>query len=372
VPLRLALLLLLACETAASPTDAGGATPVDGGAPAIDAHVADAFVDPETDAGPPLAACSDAEGRTICDDEGTRCGVVFDDGSGCDATCRAMGRRCVQSYENVEGECALDDDRPALGCAETGHGSDYCVCDVAPPGDAGVADTRDAGTMDVDAGPSSCPAGPLHVYLVGDSTVASGTGWGDALSDSLRDDVAVHNHGRGGRSSKSYWDEGAFDAVRDALAPGDLVFVQFGHNDAKPDAARNTDPGSPPDHDGTYRAHLELYLEATRAVGATPVLVTSVSRMVFRDDGSLARTHGDYPDAMRATARANDVALLDLEEESYETFSALGEEETLALYSANDGADLTHFPPDKAWRVAAMVADLVASETSLSCLSRDP
>jgi hypothetical protein len=63
----------------------------------------------------------------LCEAEFDRCTAVFDDGVGCAAVCSAAGMRCVESFENIDGECAADRTRPALGC-EDGHESDFCVC----------------------------------------------------------------------------------------------------------------------------------------------------------------------------------------------------------------------------------------------------
>ena len=63
----------------------------------------------------------------LCDAAQNRCTAVFEDGGGCDAVCAAAGLRCVESFEDIDGECAPDRERPALGCAD-GHRSDFCVC----------------------------------------------------------------------------------------------------------------------------------------------------------------------------------------------------------------------------------------------------
>lgn len=209
---------------------------------------------------------------------------------------------------------------------------------------------------------------PTTVWLVGDSTVASGSGWGDSLQPLLHVQATVVNRARSGRSSKSFYEEdnNAWsehpDAVMRHIQSGDYVLVQFGHNDEKDDPERHTEPGSPPDYDDTFRAYLELYISETLSAGAKPILITPVSRMTFDSSGVHQRTHGAYPAAMTQTAAANGIALLDLELVSHEHFDTIGEEQTLLLFS--DGTDRTHFPPDKAWRVAEMVATLLSDSDS--------
>ncbi|WP_372882523.1 GDSL-type esterase/lipase family protein, partial [Psychromonas sp.] len=204
------------------------------------------------------------------------------------------------------------------------------------------------------------------VYLVGDSTVDSDSGWGDSLIDYLSSGSVVVNEAAGGRSSKSFYEEGLFDIVRANLEEGDYVLIQFGHNDSKSDSKLYTTPGSSPDYEGTYRDYLELYVDETRTTGGIPIIVTSVNRMDFDSEYSLNMTLGEYPAAARKAALDFGAVMLDLEKESAEIFNSLGEEETLSLYS--DGSSKTHFPSDKSFRVAKMVADLIGeSSSSLRC-----
>ncbi|KAI0770387.1 SGNH hydrolase [Fomes fomentarius] len=75
------------------------------------------------------------------------------------------------------------------------------------------------------------------VYLAGDSTMArngggAGTGtdgWGQYLGASL--DIEVVNNAIGGRSARSFTNEGRFQSIIDAVQPGDFVVIEFGHND---------------------------------------------------------------------------------------------------------------------------------------------
>jgi lysophospholipase L1-like esterase len=75
-------------------------------------------------------------------------------------------------------------------------------------------------------------------HIVGDSTVRSGGikpglwGWGERIQpffDTNR--INVVNHAIGGRSARTYFTEGRWQKVADAIKPGDFVIIQFGHND---------------------------------------------------------------------------------------------------------------------------------------------
>ena len=94
------------------------------------------------------------------------------------------------------------------------------------------------------------------VWLVGDSTVRNGRGdgannqmgWGDELAPYLDlNKVNLVNRAIGGRSSKTYITEGHWDEVSAMIKPGDIVLIQFGHNDGgrpdDPSRARASLPG---------------------------------------------------------------------------------------------------------------------------------
>jgi lysophospholipase L1-like esterase len=75
-------------------------------------------------------------------------------------------------------------------------------------------------------------------HIVGDSTVKSGGtgaglwGWGERIAPFFdTNKINVVNHAIGGRSARTYFTEGRWQKVADAIKPGDFVIVQFGHND---------------------------------------------------------------------------------------------------------------------------------------------
>ena len=56
---------------------------------------------------------------------------------------------------------------------------------------------------------------------------------GQVLDLFVRPDIAVYDHARNGRSTNSFREEGLWTPVKDALRPGDLLLMQFGHNNEK-------------------------------------------------------------------------------------------------------------------------------------------
>ncbi|WP_369245710.1 rhamnogalacturonan acetylesterase [Streptomyces sp. R41] len=197
------------------------------------------------------------------------------------------------------------------------------------------------------------------LYIAGDSTAAQKyadaapeTGWGMALPFFLGNDLPVANHAVNGRSSKSFIDEGRLDTILEAIAPGDFLIVQFGHNDEKSaDPTRYTEPWT------TYQDHLRQYVDGARARGARPAFATSVERRKFDADGNAVPTHGDYPAAMRALAEDEHVALLDIQALSLALWQKLGVEETKKYFNwTATEQDNTHFNPPGAIAVARLVA----------------
>ncbi|MFH9086199.1 rhamnogalacturonan acetylesterase [Streptomyces sp. NPDC017673] len=197
------------------------------------------------------------------------------------------------------------------------------------------------------------------LYIAGDSTAAQKyadaapeTGWGMALPFFLREEVTVANHAVNGRSSKSFADEGRLDAILAGIRPGDLLLVQFAHNDEKAtDPARYTEPWT------TYQQYLRRYVDGARARKARPVLATPVERRRFDGDGNALPSHGDYPAAMRALAVAEGVPLLDVEALSLALWQRLGAEETKTYFNwTATEQDNTHFNPPGAIAVARLVA----------------
>lgn len=82
--------------------------------------------------------------------------------------------------------------------------------------------------------------GAAEIYMAGDSTMCNYNpqkqypqqGWGQALAEFMKDPSRLHNWAIGGRSAKSFKEEGRWQKIVDALKPGDYVIIAFGHNDA--------------------------------------------------------------------------------------------------------------------------------------------
>jgi pectinesterase len=195
-----------------------------------------------------------------------------------------------------------------------------------------------ATTMAFAQNQTNAPDKKIRIVLVGDSTVNDEGGWGYGFKQFLTGDVECINTAVNGRSSKSFITEGRW---REALAlKGDYYLIQFGHNDEPgkgPD--RETDPAT------TYPQNLARYVDEARAIGAKPILVTSLTRRNFKKsgDGKLAPNLLPYVEAMKRVAKEKNVPLLDLHTDSVALCEKLGPDETAKFNPIKDGEpDTTH------------------------------
>ena len=179
-------------------------------------------------------------------------------------------------------------------------------------------------------------ANRIDVYMIGDSTMANRPrpeinpyrGWGQMLQGFFDDSIAVHNFAVNGRSTKSFIDEGRWNAVLAQLHRGDYVVIQFGHNDEKQqDPQRYTDPET------TFRENLRRFVRDARSRGAIPILCTPIVRRKFGATGALEDTHGAYVPAVKAVAIELQVPLVDLEHLTRELVQRAGPEGSKALYA---------------------------------------
>ncbi|MBP5246780.1 MAG: GDSL family lipase [Fibrobacter sp.] len=160
------------------------------------------------------------------------------------------------------------------------------------------------------------------VHIVGDSTVcnyASGaypqTGWGQIIGsffDGSR--VKINNAAIGGRSSKTFIQDGRLESVKASMQAGDFLLIQFGHNDRY---FGNSSRQVPYDSLGYW---LQQYVDAAKEVGATPIFVTPMN-MNMGTDGRNIFTEYDVVGKMLELSKSNGVPYVDLNSKSYNAYS---------------------------------------------------
>lgn len=226
---------------------------------------------------------------------------------------------------------------------------------------------------------AAAPGRGRRVILAGDSTTAPYIapaypmcGWGAHLGAPLNarlargagaDAVPVHviDLAKNGASTGSHRADGLWAAVLDATGPGDLVVLQFGHNDEKREHL---------DAWGGFTMNLRRMVGEVRDLDAEAVLCTPVARRRF-EDGRVQPTHGEYPAAVRALAEELDVMLLDLSAATGALLADLGEQGSRRLFTHLPAGhsvlypegieDNTHFSIEGAIAVAEIVAEQLAS-----------
>lgn len=231
------------------------------------------------------------------------------------------------------------------------------------------------------------------IFLMGDSTMADYannyeqgrsyektryplTGWGQVfkpftqkdsinkLKGLLKKSKEHHlvNLARGGRSTRTFFQEGRWRKVYENLQKNDLVLIQFGHNDA---AESKTERYVPLEG---FKEFLRFYSELVKSKRAIPVLLTPVARNYPWKDGVLEDVHGDYDKAVKEVALETKTLLLDLNNRSRVFFTKEGKEKSSTAYFMNFSAgiyeaypegsnDNTHFQTKGAEAVAQLVFD---------------
>jgi lysophospholipase L1-like esterase len=202
------------------------------------------------------------------------------------------------------------------------------------------------------------------VYLVGDSTMAPNTGYGDALCARLQPEWSCVNLARGGRSTLSYRAEGLWATLLQRIAfdraqpQPPHVLIQFGHNDQPGKPGRSTDLAT------EYPANLQRFVDELRGAGAVPVLVTPLTRRTFKAD-QLEDQLRPWADAMRRVATASVVPLVDLHALSMTRVQALGQAAADELAEAAPGQrrfDRTHLGERGACMFAQIMSDELARQ----------
>jgi lysophospholipase L1-like esterase len=188
--------------------------------------------------------------------------------------------------------------------------------------------------------PTWAVAGGVRVLLVGDSTMAPETGYGNALCGRFTPDVSCINLAKGGRSSSSYRAEGSWEQVRKLLQDGagfdtTYVLIQFGHNDQPGKPGRSTDLAT------QFPVNMSNYVDEVKALHAIPVLVTPLSRRTFKQ-GTLPNDLRPWAEATIKVAAQQQVAVLDLNADSSAAVQAMGQEQADTLAMAPPPANPTN------------------------------
>lgn len=187
-----------------------------------------------------------------------------------------------------------------------------------------------------------------RVFLVGDSTMsekvpaaAPEMGWGMMFSKFAdTSNTVVYNVAQNGRSTRTFMEEGRWASVLDSLQEGDLVLIQFGHNDEVPTKPQATS-------EKVFQKNLAKYISDTKAKKAIPVLITPAARRSFNVEGKLEDTHKVYSELVRKVARKKKVHLIELDGKSQDLLRSYGVENSKWLFNHLEAGQHPNHPQGK-------------------------
>ncbi len=193
------------------------------------------------------------------------------------------------------------------------------------------------------------------VFLIGDSTVCDQprepfSSWGQSLPNFFTPDIAVANHGESGETYRASIERRRLDKMLSLMKPGDYMLMQFGHNDQKQIAAKTGGPFT------TYKAEIKRHVDAVRARGGIPVIISPMERRMYNPDGSFRPTLADYAEASRQSARELGVAFIDLNAQSMKFYAALGPKKAYLAFAGHGlTRDATHHDNYGSYELAKII-----------------
>ena len=222
--------------------------------------------------------------------------------------------------------------------------------------------------------------GDHTLFIAGDSTVQTYNerartqnggpiqGWGAFIGDYLSDGITVSNHALAGRSSKSFYEQGRWKTIADALQKGDFVMIQFAINDSAKSNAERYAPvcgnvNSP--SSGSYEWYMTQFINDTLAKGATPILVTTTLSAKSYSNGKFVGSYGDYCNACKSLASKYSIPCIDLNTLMVNHYNSVGYDKAYSYHMAavvQGSTDYTHFNDDGAKVIAGIVANAVKSQ----------
>jgi lysophospholipase L1-like esterase len=160
----------------------------------------------------------------------------------------------------------------------------------------------------------------------------------------------VINKSIGGRSSRSFIEDGHWATTLALLQKGDILLISFGTNDRGTVAERHTDTAG-------FRLYLSQYVTESRAKGAIPVLISTVNQnswsgTTFTEGFNIGEN--DYHGAMLRVVDALDVPFIDLEQKTAALFRVLGQSYLTNFFFI---AGATHFQEMGAINIARLIAE---------------
>ena len=174
------------------------------------------------------------------------------------------------------------------------------------------------------------------IFILSDSTAcvydqdkyAPRTGWGQKFEGLLNDKVTLNNIAVSGMSTRSFFfaddasgDQGRFNTFNNAVKEGDIVLVQFGHNDEdaskteKRTINKTADGNVDTTKSNSYEAYLQMIVDAAQNKNASVVFVTSPTTLSYAPSAA--------PALMKKFAAEKGLPVIDLNAATIELFGKL-------------------------------------------------
>jgi lysophospholipase L1-like esterase len=202
--------------------------------------------------------------------------------------------------------------------------------------------------------PASAPAAIPTLFIAGDSTATTGSGWGTNFQgyfDPAK--LKIVNGSRGGLSSRTFIRDGAWTPIISKVKARDYVIIQFGHNDNGPvdtGPMRGTMPSLGEETkevpaSGTKKAetvhtfgwYMRQMINEVKAKDAVPLVVSMTVRGEWTD-GKVERGFGDYARLAGELAKAEGVRYIDLTNMIADKYEELGQAKVKTFFPR----DTTH------------------------------
>ncbi len=184
------------------------------------------------------------------------------------------------------------------------------------------------------------------IHILGDSTQKTYTfnetisSWGQNLINYFDlSKVNVINYSLGGRAMKSNYNEGRFNEILVKGKEGDFVFLHSAHNDETISTNRFSRGAGVKKDDFTannenYNRWLDMYVEAIKARGMHPVLVTPMPRISGTTGKYNSGFNPDSPENMRKKAQSDPkVGLVELYDGAKDYIDSIDGKEVSYIYN---------------------------------------
>ena len=194
------------------------------------------------------------------------------------------------------------------------------------------------------------------LWIAGDSTLKSSSpmrGWGQDLGaffDPAK--INVVNRAIGGRSSRTFYTEGRWKEILDAIKPGDFVIIQFGHNDVGPldergkfrgsvkgiggETEKVTKPDGSTEEVHSYGWYLREMARSAREKKAKVILCSPVPHKKFDERGKFVHDWQDFRGWVETCAKSEHAAFIDLADRIGRGYDKL-DQATIEGYFADKG-----------------------------------